>query len=122
VTYPAWVVLIFNKPPNEVKRPQAFSMESDVEPGYVHFRTEEPYVQSTDLISSQIETREGIHSAGIMRDRLSPNTSGTVFDKMANGDPMRGRVIKALFEWGKLTKFVAKLINLKFRDSTGHKI
>jgi hypothetical protein len=122
ITHPAWVVLIFNKPPNEVKRLQSFSMESDVEPGYVHFRTEEPYVQSTDLISSQIETREGIHSAGIMRDRLSPNTAGTVFDRMANGDPMRGRVIKALFEWPKLTKFVAKLINLKFRDSSGHKI
>ena len=105
-----------------MKRPQAFSVESDVKPNYVHFRTEEPYLQSTDLVTAQIETREGVHSAGIMRDRLSPNTPGTVFDKMASGDQIRGRVIKGLFQWSKSINFVAKLINLKFRDSTGTKI
>lgn len=121
VQFPAWVSSLFSMQPNLVKRPQAFSVESDIKPNYVHFRTEEPNVQSTDLVSAQITSREGIHSAGVQRDRLSPNTAGTVLDKMASGDPMRGRVIKALFEWPKTTKFVAKIINLSFRDSSGHR-
>lgn len=58
VQFSAWVSLLFNVHPNLVKRPQAFSVESDIKPSYVHFRTEEPNIQSTDLVSAQI-TLEG---------------------------------------------------------------
>lgn len=122
IQYPAWVAMCFNQPPNEVKRLQGFSLEADGKPEYVHFRTEGPFVQSSDLLANEIDTREGIHSASARRDRLSPNTAGTVVDKLLKGDEMRGRFHKVLFEWRKTNSFVARIFNLIYRSSTGHKI
>lgn len=121
VPYPAWISFPSNVRPNEVKRLQGISLESDVKPDYVHFRTEEPFVQSSDLLVNEILTRESIHSASAFRDRLSPNTSGTVVDKLKRGDEIRGRFIKILIEWRKSRNFVARIVNMIYRDSTGHR-
>lgn len=121
VQYPAWVSLAFNEVPNSVKRLQGVSVESNSEPSYIHFRTEEPYVQSSDLTAADIRVEEGIYSASCLRDRLSPNTSGTVIDKLYRGDELRGRYAKVLLEWPKLTNFATRIINLISRPSNGHK-
>lgn len=121
VQYPAWVSMVFNEQPNIVKRLQGISLESDTKPSYVHIRTEEPFVQSSDLIASEIESEEGIFSSSVLRDRLSPNTPGTVTDKLIRGDEMRGRYTKILFEWTKSVNFAARIFNLISRLSGGNK-
>ncbi len=121
VQFPAWVSLAFNEQPNAVKRLQGVSLESSAKPSYIHFRTEEPNVQSSDLLAADIETEEGIFSSSVLRDRLSPNTPGTVNDKLFRGDEMRGRYAKVLFEWTKATTFAARIFNLISRISGGNK-
>lgn len=121
VQYPAWVSLAFNEQPNIVKRLQGTSLEASVKPSYIHVRTEEPFVQSSDLVASDIETEEGIFSSSILRDRLSPNTAGSVTDKLYRGDEMRGRYTKVLFEWPKTVNFAARIFNLISRVSGGNK-
>jgi hypothetical protein len=121
VQYPAWISLAFNEQPNTVKRLQGVSLEANAKPSYIHFRTEEPNVQSSDLTSADIETEEGIFSSSVLRDRLSPNTAGTVNDKLYRGDEMRGRYTKVLFEWTKATTFAARIFNLISRISGGSK-
>lgn len=121
VQYPAWISLAFNEQPNTVKRLQGVSLEANTKPSYIHFRTEEPNIQSSDLVASDIETEEGIFSSSVLRDRLSPNTAGTVNDKLYRGDEMRGRYSKVLFEWTKATTFAARIFNLISRVSGGNK-
>jgi len=121
VQYPAWISLAFNEQPNIVKRLQGVSLESSVKPAYIHIRTEEPNIQSSDLVASDIETEEGIFSSSILRDRLSLNTPGTVTDKLFRGDEMRGRYAKVLLEWDKSRNFAARIFNLISRASGGSK-
>lgn len=121
VDYPAWISLLFNEQPNTVKRLQGVSLEASAKPSYIHVRTEEPNVQSSDLVASDIETEEGIFSSSILRDRLSPNTPGTVTDKLFRGDEMRGRYSMVLFEWAKSTNFAVRIFNLISRISGGNK-
>lgn len=122
VPYAAWISFPSNTPPNSVKRYQALSMETDVAPSFAHLRTEEPNVQSTDLLAIHFTNKEGVVSAAWRRDRLSPNTPGTVIDKWARGDEVRGRYGKVLVEWPKLTRFVLRFVNIIFRDSPGSKL
>lgn len=121
IRYASNAVLAFNQPPNEVKRLQGISLEGTGAPAYAHFRTEDDFVQSSDLVAADFRKQEGIWSASALRDRLSPNTPGTVLDKLYKGDELRGRYVKCLLEWSSLTTFVVKIINLLTRNSSGNK-
>jgi hypothetical protein len=99
---------------------ESVSIEGDT-PDIVHVRTEVPYVQSSDLRASDFVNKEGVKYAPVLRDRLSPNVSGTFDQKVFTGDVMRGEV--ALFQGVFLapsTNKLWKFVNLGFIPSRGH--
>ncbi len=111
---------IHNDDGNAVKLYRAVSVEGDLF-DIMHFRTEKPNVQSTDLYASEFKNAEGLHRAGLKRDRLSPNDEGTYDEKLFTGDEMRGEVLKfqGVFSSPSSLKSV-KFVNIKFDPSLSH--
>lgn len=107
-TYSKWygesvkpaIGLIINEEPNVLKQFLTLSIEGNAhEPTWVHHRTELPNIQSTD--NTEWRNREGVlyERYGILRDRLSPNVSGTFDEKLYTGDKMIGQWLKVYIEW-----------------------
>lgn len=111
-----------NEAGNVIKTYDAFAMEG-ITPDNVHVRTEVPYVQSSDLVAGDFSNKEGVKYAAIYRDRLSPNTSGTVIDKLYKGDPMRGEVGKFQVVFSQPSSIKSwKFVNINYTPSTGQKV
>jgi hypothetical protein len=121
IPYKSWFAFVASQPMNLVKRYQGVSLETDEAPDYVHIRTELPNIQSSDIIESEFSELEGVPYASFRKDGLSPNVSGTRFDKQAKGDDIVGRYAKILVEYAKNTKFVTRMVNIISRQSHGHK-
>ena len=100
----------------------ALAVEGDV-PSRMHFRTEVPYVQSSDLVSNDFVVREGTGYSDILRDRLSPNTTGTFDEKVYKGDRVRGDSCRFIYLLTQpTTKKSLSFINLVYTPSTGQSI
>lgn len=109
-----------NEAGNIIKSYQSFSIEGDT-PDLVHNRTEVPYVQSSDIRLDEFRIKEGVNYATILRDRLSPNASGSYDQKVVTGDKMRGEVGKFQVVYtNPTTKKELKFANIGFIPSIGH--
>lgn len=120
--YDSVIVMAHSEAGNAMKQYMSIGIEGD-EPDYVHIRTERPYIQSTDIYKGEYDINEGVKYAAIMRDRLSPNASGSYDERQYTGDRMTGEIakIQVVFsqpEFRKLLKFV----NISFNQSRGHKV
>ena len=95
-------------------------------PDYVHFRTESPNVQSSDLVGDEFRSWENVWYAGILRDRLTPDMPNeTVISRLHFGDNMRGPALRVLLEWNTGTaqaNIQLKFANLTYIDSQGYKL
>jgi len=107
-TYSKWygevvkpsIGFIINEEPNIVKQFLTLNIEGNtIEPTWVHHRTELPFVQSTD--NTEWNNRRGVlyEKYGILRDRLSPNATGTFDEKLYTGDKMAGQWMKVYVEY-----------------------
>lgn len=104
----------------------------------VHIRTEPYYPQSSSLVHNTYDPytefpnnkdgdfrlREDVVYAPIMRDRLSPNATGTADQKMVKGDPMRGTFALFQVTWSQMANMVKllRLVDIGFVPSRGHKV
>ena len=90
-------------------------------PYWVHFRTETPDVQSTDNDEADFREREGYWYAETLRDRLSPNETGTAVEKSLKGDKLRSAFVEVYAEFRIFTAELAlDTIKLLWRNSSGH--
>lgn len=111
-----------NEAGNVIKTYDAFAIEGTT-PSNVHIRTEVPYLQSSDLIANDFSDKEGVKYAAIYRDRLSPNTAGTVVDKLYKGDPIRGELGKFQVVFSQPSSVKSwKFVNINYTPSTGQKV
>jgi hypothetical protein len=91
---------IINEEVNIVKQYLTLSVEGNgIEPTWVHHRCELPNIQSTD--NTEWNNREGVlyEKYGILRDRLSPNVTGSFDQKLYTGDKMMGQWLKVYVEF-----------------------
>lgn len=119
-SYDSALAFVHNEATNSTKAYTALSVEGDT-PELVHVRTEVPNVQSSDIRYDEFEVKEGVKYAPILRDRLSPNDTGTYDQKIQTGDRMRGEV--GLFQGVFFTPSTKKLwnfVNIGFIPSRGH--
>ncbi len=120
VEYDSIIAGIHNDDGNAIKLYRSVSIEGDLF-DIMHFRTEKPNVQSTDLYANEFKTREGLYRAGLKRDRLSPNDEGTYDEKLFTGDEMKGEVLKFQGVFLVPTTFKSvKFVNIKFDPSFSH--
>lgn len=107
---------------NTVKSYKTIAIEGDT-PDRVHVRTEIPYVQSTDLISSDFTVKEGVNYSELYRDRLSPNATGSYEDKLYKGDTIRGELCKSMVVYTQPQGLKAvKFVDIDFDSSTGQTV
>jgi len=118
--YDSVVALVHSDATNQIKSYMAFSVEGNT-PDLLHCRTEAPNVQSTDLRADDFEIKEGVKMSPILRDRLSPNTTGTYDEKLYTGDRIKGE--NALFQcvfFNPTTSRYINFVNITFIPSLGH--
>lgn len=72
------------------------SVESNKAPSFVQMRTDDPYVQETDLVEGDFKDKGGVYWSEILRDRLSPNVAA---HPLINGDRMQGRYVQVMMEF-----------------------
>ena len=121
-TFDSAVAVAHSEAGNSIKVYRSLAVEGDT-PDRTHIRTEVPYVQSSDLVAGDYTVKEGVKYAAVLRDRLSPNETGTYDQKLFKGDIIRG-------DLGKLTilysapgsKKELKFINIDFDQSQGQTV
>lgn len=119
-TYDSAIAFVHNEAGNDIKLYKNVSIEGDT-PDLFHMRSESPNLQSSDLRGSEFEIKEGVNYMAILRDRLSPNVSGTPDQKLYKGDPMRCDVGKfQVVFFNASTKKRLKFANIGFVPSRGH--
>ena len=119
-TYDSAIAFIHNEAGNDIKVYKSISIEGDA-PDLFHMRSESPNLQSSDLRASEFEIKEGVYYMAILRDRLSPNVSGTADQKLYKGDAMRCDVGKfQVVFFNASTKKRLKFANIGFVPSRGH--
>lgn len=119
VDYDSVISSVHNEGGNNIKVYRAVSIEGDCF-DIVHFRTEVPFTQSTDLRDEFVE-KEGVWYAGIRRDRISPNVTASYDEALVRGEELRGELTKfqGVFLSPSSTKSF-KFVNIKFENSRGH--
>jgi hypothetical protein len=91
--------LMFSVNPGAIHTFYSLGLESNKAPSWVHLRTEDPNVQSSDLINTDFVNKEGIIGASLLRDRLSPNASGDYNKKEVTGDRLIGKALLVMLEY-----------------------
>jgi hypothetical protein len=107
-----------NPDPGSIKTFYSLALEANRKPLFVHFRTDNPDVQSSDLIPDDFAVKEGIYTAPIFRDRLDPNEEGSYEEKQMKGSRLFGKylLVMAEIEAGGAIKFS----NVSHRINEGH--
>lgn len=120
--YDSAIAFPHNEGGNVIKTFDNIAIEGNA-PELTHIRTEVPNVQSSDLAAADYDNREGVQYSSIYRDRLSPNTAGTVLDKLYKGDRMRGEIAKFILVYNQPTTLKElKFVNINFTPSTGQTV
>ncbi len=91
--------IMYSNNPGALHTYYSIGLESNKKPARVHFRTEDPYTQSSDLVNTQFVNRRGIMTCSIMRDGLSPNVSGDYAAARNKGDRMAGKALLTMLEY-----------------------
>jgi hypothetical protein len=129
-SYDSVVAMVHNDAGASTKVYSDFSVEGNT-PDLVHCRTEVPYVQSSDLrggvfnpqtlAAGEFSRKEGVNYADILRDRLSPNNTGTYEEKLFTGDKMRGEngLFQGVFFVPSTGRYI-NFVNIGFVPSRGH--
>lgn len=105
--------------PGAIHTYYSLGLESNKKPIFVHLRTEDPYEQSSDLISTDFVSHEGMISSSLFMDRLSPNQTGTYSKKQVSGDRLFGKALLVMLEY----EFVTDQTKLQLRAvNTGNKV
>jgi hypothetical protein len=91
--------LMFSANPGAIHTFYSLGLESNKIPSWVHFRTEDPYTQSSDLVTTDFRVKEGVIGAALLRDRLSPNATGDYNKKEVTGDRLIGKALLIMLEY-----------------------
>lgn len=122
-SYDSIIAFPHNEGGNTIKSYDSIAIEGD-SPDKVHMRTETPYIQSSDLVTSDFANLEGVYYSAIYRDRLSPNTgSSDVYVNLYKGDKVKGEVLKMMITYTQPTSLKQlKFVNVNYSRSRGQSV
>lgn len=115
-----FALISFTCTPGGVNTYLSVGVEGNKKPTQAFFRTESPYEQSTILDEMHFDTKEGIHYASIMRDRLSPNTDGSYDEKQIKGDRLFGDTLLVTLEMALSTETYIRTVAIGHVLNQGH--
>ena len=118
--YPVRVCWVVNKPLSGLKDMSEIVMESSVAPDFTVVYTTLPNTQITDLVNTDYVSQEGILYAKLLRDRLSPNASGTADQKLLNGDIVLSQIPQIMAEFQQYSSIIyINFVDVGFNLSRG---
>lgn len=109
--YTSRVMYVVNQNPDKMKMFLSKAFNAGGKPSFVHFRTEDPFIQSSDLLESDFAVKEGEFCAAILRNRLDPNVTGTPLQRQMRGERMIGKYLLCMAETSTYLKFVTTSFN-----------
>ncbi len=120
--FPA-VMNISNQQPTKPKSYNNYAAEANQIPVFVYTMSRYPYVQSSDLMASDFDEKEGIWYAPIYRNKLDPAFGNNYPYALISGEKMRTTALYTMSEWNATAGIVSvKFINLGYTLSLGQKV
>lgn len=117
------IMFVSNQLPTKPKVYNNIAVEANLIPSFSYFMSIYPYVQSSDLIDSDYETKEGIFYAAIYRDKLSPQFLHNFPVALISGDKMRTTALRIMLEFSAVTTPVQlKFATIGYSVSEGHTV
>jgi len=118
--YPVRICWVLNKPLSGLKDMAEIVIEGSQAPNFTVIYTTLPNTQITDLASSDFTNQEGILYARILRDRLSPNTTGTADQKLNTGDVVLSQIPQIMTEFQSYNSIIyVNFVDVGFNLSRG---
>jgi hypothetical protein len=118
--YPVRICWVLNKPLSGLKDMAEIVIEGSQAPNFTVIYTTLPNTQITDLTSSDFTNQEGILYARILRDRLSPNTTGTADQKLNTGDVVLSQIPQIMTEFQSYESIIyVNFVDVGFNLSRG---
>lgn len=118
--YPVRVCWVVNKPLSGLKDMSEIVMETSVAPDFTVVYTTLPNTQITDLTSSDYVSQEGILYGRLLRDRLSPNATGTPDQKLMTGDIVISQIPQIMAEFQQYSSIIyINFVDVGFNLSRG---
>jgi hypothetical protein len=118
--YPVRICWVLNKPLSGLKDMAEIVIEGSQAPNFTVIYTTLPNTQITDLASSDFTNQEGILYARILRDRLSPNTTGTADEKLNTGDVVLSQIPQIMTEFQSYNSIIyVNFVDVGFNLSRG---
>lgn len=117
--------LMYSNNPKGINTFKNIALEGNKLPTFIHFRTEYPYIQSSDrVIDNDFKTKQGVFYSPIFRDKLSPNVTGAYLEKLYKGDKMFGKALLVMLEYSFDDDIPMNLLfsNIIYTTNSGHLI
>lgn len=122
VQYTPAVMDLSNQQLNKPKVYNNFSVEANLPPSRVYFMTRYPFVQVSDLVSTDLVPKEGIWYAPIYRNKLDPAFTSPTAALIA-GEKMRTTALYIMTQWDATKGLVqAKFLNIGYTPSLGQPV
>ena len=119
ITYDSAFAVAHSEAGNGIKLYTNLGIEGD-KPDIAHVRSEQPNIQSTDIISSDWSNKVGVYYVELYRDRLSPNVSGDVNAKLMKGDKIKADIGKVMIVYTQPTSIKKiKFLNILYDVNQG---
>jgi len=122
VQYTPAVMDLSNQQLNKPKVYNNFSVEGNTPPSRVYFMTRYPFIQASDLVTSDFAEKEGVWYATIYRNKLDPAFTSPEQALIA-GEKMRTTALYIMTQWDATQGLVqAKFLNIGYTVSLGQPV
>jgi len=122
VQYPQRICLTANANPSLIRDVMQLAIEGNfIPPTFTVVYSDSPYVQITDLVDTDYVNDESVLDVTVLRDRLSPNATGTADEKLYTGDVVKSAYPLLMMEFTTYDYALAiNMLNIGFAVSRGH--
>lgn len=119
---PVRICGVGNINPSLLKDLANVAVESNAAPDFSVAMANYPNVQITDLAAIDYVNQQGIFYAAWLRDRLSPNVSGTADQKLYTGDQLSDIALFWMLEFQRYSSlFYCNFVDISWAESRGQK-
>lgn len=117
----ARIMCLSNSIPEAPKSYNNMTIQANMKPSFVYLYNDYPYPQSSDLISDDFRSLEGVFYSSIYRNKLIPTSTGYNINGLLTGEKMRAESLNIMLEFDVSQKQLEfKFIDIGFSISSGH--
>jgi hypothetical protein len=121
IQYKPKIMFVANQDKAIPKTYNNFSVNGNLKPSFVYFRSEVPYEQASDLEDFSFTTLEGNYYAVILRNKLIPTQAGLDTNGLLTGEKMTTITLKILMQWNVTNQNInLNFISIGYQPSAGH--